>query len=151
MLNRNETIKEKSGATAFLTRDDEVSRLRAENQRLKDDLEAFRQEFLGDYIMFPRKWRLTQSEERIFACLLANRRTTRQQLLTAAYRFGSDEPDTKIIDVYICKIRQKLKPYGIEIMTIWGIGYFIEEPRRKELRALYGAKPLTLDHLANGT
>ena len=35
--------------------------------------------------------------------------------------------DTRIVDVHIFKIRDKLKPYGIKIKTIRGVGYMLEE------------------------
>jgi len=46
---------------------------------------------------------------------------------------GIDEPDMKIIDVYMCKLRKKLacasggKDY---IETIWGRGYVMREEGR---------------------
>ncbi len=43
-----------------------------------------------------------------------------------------DETDPKMVDVIICKLRQRLKPHGISIDTIWGHGYFMStESRRK--------------------
>ena len=39
----------------------------------------------------------------------------------------NDGVHIKIVDVIICKIRKKLKPYDIEINTIWGIGYQMEK------------------------
>jgi two-component system, cell cycle response regulator CtrA len=43
---------------------------------------------------------------------------------------GLDEPDMKIIDVFICKLRKKLAKAGAGnlIGTIWGRGYIIREP-----------------------
>lgn len=37
--------------------------------------------------------------------------------------------DTRIVDVHIFKIREKLKPYGIKIKTIRGIGYMLEDEK----------------------
>jgi DNA-binding response OmpR family regulator len=37
-----------------------------------------------------------------------------------------DQPEPKIIDVLICKIRAAIKPLGIEIETIWGNGYSLK-------------------------
>lgn len=38
---------------------------------------------------------------------------------------GRDEPELKIIDVFLCKIRNKLRPHGAhdQIETSWGRGY----------------------------
>jgi len=48
---------------------------------------------------------------------------------------GMDEPEQKIIDVFMCKLRKKLanasggKEY---IETVWGRGYMLREPMDKE-------------------
>jgi two-component system, cell cycle response regulator CtrA len=50
---------------------------------------------------------------------------------------GMDEPEIKIIDVFICKLRKKLasasdgKDY---IETVWGRGYVLREPSEEEAR-----------------
>lgn len=43
---------------------------------------------------------------------------------------GLDEPEVKIIDVFICKLRKKLAQSGADNMigTVWGRGYMIREP-----------------------
>jgi two-component system cell cycle response regulator CtrA len=43
---------------------------------------------------------------------------------------GMDEPEMKIIDVFICKLRKKLATAGADnlIGTVWGRGYMIREP-----------------------
>jgi two-component system cell cycle response regulator CtrA len=43
---------------------------------------------------------------------------------------GVDEPEIKIIDVFICKIRKKLAAAGADeiIHTVWGRGYMCREP-----------------------
>lgn len=45
---------------------------------------------------------------------------------------GMDEPEPKIIDVFVCKIRKKLSDAGADglLGTVWGQGYVIREPRR---------------------
>jgi two-component system cell cycle response regulator CtrA len=48
---------------------------------------------------------------------------------------GMDEPDLKIIDVFICKLRKKLKnATGGEnyIETVWGRGYVLRNPPSEE-------------------
>ena len=44
---------------------------------------------------------------------------------------GMDEPDEKIIDVFICKLRKKLAALSNgnnPIETVWGRGYVLREP-----------------------
>lgn len=49
---------------------------------------------------------------------------TKQALLSSLYQLRPDDPpEIKIVDVWICKLRKKLKPLGINIDTVWGQGY----------------------------
>lgn len=49
---------------------------------------------------------------------------SRDVLLDRLWGFEYDG-DTRIVDVHIFKIRDKLKPYGIKIKTIRGVGYML--------------------------
>ncbi len=53
---------------------------------------------------------------------------TKEAFLNHLYG-GMDEPEIKIIDVFICKLRKKLMQAGLSnlIGTIWGRGYMIRE------------------------
>jgi two-component system cell cycle response regulator CtrA len=61
---------------------------------------------------------------------------TKEMFLNHLYG-GMDEPELKIIDVFICKLRKKLanassgKNY---IETVWGRGYVLREPSEDEVR-----------------
>jgi two-component system cell cycle response regulator CtrA len=54
---------------------------------------------------------------------------TKEAFLNHLYG-GMDEPEMKIIDVFICKLRKKLAQAGAAnlIGTVWGRGYMIREP-----------------------
>src|SRR5277367_3946641 len=54
---------------------------------------------------------------------------TKEAFLNHLYG-GMDEPEMKIIDVFICKLRKKLSIAGADnlIGTVWGRGYMIREP-----------------------
>src|SRR3954469_9817101 len=45
---------------------------------------------------------------------------------------GMDEPEVKIIDVFICKLRKKLAQAGADnvIGTVWGRGYTVRDPQQ---------------------
>ncbi len=51
------------------------------------------------------------------------RKVSREQFFDSMYKTTADEPDFKIIDVFICHIKKKIKGIGIDILTIWGQGY----------------------------
>ena len=58
---------------------------------------------------------------------------TKEAFLNHLYG-GMDEPEMKIIDVFICKLRRKLQLAGADnlIGTVWGRGYMLREPQSAE-------------------
>jgi two-component system cell cycle response regulator CtrA len=54
---------------------------------------------------------------------------TKEAFLNHLYG-GMDEPEMKIIDVFVCKLRKKLAQAGADNMigTIWGRGYMMRDP-----------------------
>jgi two-component system cell cycle response regulator CtrA len=75
---------------------------------------------------------LTTREYQLLELLAARQGSTitKEMILNQMYG-GMDEPELKIIDVYICKLRKKLaevsegKDY---IETVWGRGYMLRDP-----------------------
>jgi DNA-binding response OmpR family regulator len=53
---------------------------------------------------------------------------SKDQLLSDLYWRETDEPDIKIIDIYVHHIRRKLAPLGVTIQTVWGRGYRLLPP-----------------------
>ncbi len=75
---------------------------------------------------------LTGKEYGILELLSLRKETTltKEMFLNHLYS-GMDEPDLKIIDVFICKLRKKLSDAACGenyIETIWGRGYVLREP-----------------------
>jgi two-component system cell cycle response regulator CtrA len=71
---------------------------------------------------------------------------TKEMFLNHLYG-GMDEPELKIIDVFICKLRKKLSAAtGGEnyIETIWGRGYLLREPDETTLEI----EPDNIDRVA---
>ena len=73
---------------------------------------------------------LTGKEYAILELLLLRRGTvlSKENFLDHLYG-GMDEPDSKIIDVFICKLRKKLQFAGANniIGTVWGRGYIVRD------------------------
>ena len=81
---------------------------------------------------------LTGKEYQMLELLSLRKGTTltKEMFLNHLYG-GMDEPELKIIDVFICKLRKKLDAVsgGINyIETVWGRGYVLREPMGEELR-----------------
>jgi hypothetical protein len=47
-----------------------------------------------------------------------------------------EETDPKMVDVVICNLRKKLKPFGVTIHTLWGHGYFLDAAGRQSALSL---------------
>lgn len=54
---------------------------------------------------------------------------TKERFMTRLYA-DSEAPDSKIVDVFVCKLRRKLAAAGAAeiIRTVWGRGYVVFEP-----------------------
>ncbi|MDF7674287.1 response regulator transcription factor [Acetobacteraceae bacterium ESL0709] len=73
---------------------------------------------------------LTGKEYSILELLVVRKNTVlaKDTFLNHLYG-GIDEPEMKIIDVFICKLRRKLQNYGLGnlISTVWGRGYIMRD------------------------
>lgn len=87
-----------------------------------------------------RYFRATRLEAAILATLLKRSEVTKGQLhLVIEQNRPSDnreETDPKMVDVVICHLRKKLKPFGLVIKTIWGVGYLITASDRERAAAI---------------
>ena len=92
-----------------------------------------------------RPVRLTGKEYGILEQLTRRKGTTltKEMLLNHLYG-GMDEPELKIIDIFVCKLRKKLaqatggKHY---IETVWGRGYMLRDPVPTPTAVTSGADP----------
>lgn len=87
----------------------------------------------------PAAWRLTGKEAQFLNALLLSRETlTKKAALDAMYD-GLEFPAPKIIDVFACRVRQKLAhlfdPDTLIIETVWGRGYRIDELMKAAIRS----------------
>jgi two-component system cell cycle response regulator CtrA len=65
-----------------------------------------------------------------------DRPVTKEMFLNHLYG-GMDEPEVKIVDVFICKLRKKLTSASGGknfVETIWGRGYVLREPNDDEAK-----------------
>ena len=113
-----------------------------ENDVLRERI-AQLEDLLGMRGAAPIEFALTPSEERVFGVLMQRDLATKEAVMAACYaNRGADEAEQKIVDVFICKIRRKIKPFAIKIETAWGRGYFIpasDKKRVREMIAQFGA------------
>ena len=120
-------------------RDAYVVALEKENEALRARLRDMEKEY-GFTDPVPLAFDLTANEAKVMSLLLVRDFATRAQMMSAIMaNRGADAdrmPEMKIIDVFVCKIRKKVKPYGIEITSLWGRGYRLS-PEMKAKVAVY--------------
>lgn len=107
-----------------------------EIQLLRERVRQLEEALAPSTITVPLEWRLTGSEARVFAHLTTRHVATKQSIMMALYSDRANEdPEMKIVDVFICKMRKKLTPFGIVIATVWGQGYALESRGAFQARA----------------
>ena len=80
----------------------------------------------------PDAWGLTPQEAHLVEAIVsADGMLTRQQALRSISRVK----DENIVKVVPHRVKRKLAPFNIEILTIWGMGLHIEDSAKAALRA----------------
>lgn len=84
-----------------------------------------------------RLFKVTRVQACLLDALIRRKEVTREMLHTLIERnrldhAHPDETDIKMVDVVICHIRKRLKPFDIQIKTLWSTGYFIDPEQRKK-------------------
>jgi len=105
-------------------------------------------------------WKLTWKELGVlFAIMRRPNGVSRDQIMLALYSGApvDDQPEIKVIDVFVCKVRRKLAEIDDEryalprdtIKTLWGKGYRIDPDGHAKLTAILGYDPsaLSLDDI----
>jgi len=76
---------------------------------------------------------------------------TKEAFLNHLYG-GMDEPEMKIIDVFVCKLRKKLLIAGADnvIGTVWGRGYMVRDPETPLVGAVVDRAPPFVENARAG-
>lgn len=119
--------------------------LRAVILSQRDRIEEL-ERILGLKAEFPWLVRLTGDQRRILGVLIARSGIVSQESLHVCLYGGKpdcDQPEIKIIDVQVCKMRATLKAYAarlgvapVEIGTEWGRGFYLTLENRVRARDL---------------
>ncbi len=118
-----------------------LAALQERNEWLEERI-AFLERLLVPIVQLPLEWRLTATEARFISALYGRASCSKDQLMAAVYRNDArDEPMEKILDVFACKTRAKMKPFGAGIETEWGRGYRLDAAARAAIDALNAQVP----------
>jgi two-component system, cell cycle response regulator CtrA len=116
--------------------------MQAQERRLRDRIEELEEtirqlrEPLPPAYRLPRQWGLTPREADLLIVLFTARLpySHRDAIMDAMYGGLDDQANDRIIDVWINKIRKKLKPFGIRVESKWGHGYGLSEGTKQIIR-----------------
>lgn len=123
-----------------------VAKLMEENDTLRERVRQLMTELGETQAPLPREWQLTRTEEALMRALIAREVASRDFIMHFLYCVKpEDAPEPKIIDVLVCRLRPKLKPFGIEIATVWGRGYSLDATTRARFPA---KQPAQTEHAA---
>lgn len=81
----------------------------------------------------PKEFGLSIQEERFLAALVAVPGLRCHDLLFDAVNSNSRDEPKRFVAVIACKVRTKLRPFGIRIEAAYGRGYALHEPDRQRL------------------
>lgn len=125
-------------------RDAYVEAIETENDELRIRVADLEREF-GFRNTVPLMFGLTPSEAKVLSLLLVRDIATKGQIMTAIMsdRGADAEPEMKIVDVYVCKIRNKVRPFGISIETVWGRGYTMSRENKEKVTAFLNSTEVT--------
>lgn len=85
---------------------------------------------------------LSRRERALLECLAlrAGKAVGRETIFASIYGAYAGEIDPKIIDVYVCKLRKKLRSArGDYISTVFGVGYMLADPEAAKAKATRAA------------
>lgn len=111
--------------------------LAARNEELEAEVANLRSLLFDAPVDIAPEIGLTSHERAILLALLAHERVVSREVLYEATRQAphakGESTDPVVVSVRMCTMRAKLKPFGIEIETVWGRGYRLPEASRQAL------------------
>jgi two-component system cell cycle response regulator CtrA len=119
-----------------------VKAVEAENMELREKVYAL-ETIVGFRIEIPAILGLTASEEKVLGFLTKREIATKEHIMMALYADRPNmEPELKIVDVFICKIRNKVKKFDIDIRTEWGRGYSLTPASKAIIKQMLTPEPV---------
>jgi DNA-binding response OmpR family regulator len=120
--------------------------LAEECERLREELRQLRELFCGPIPLLCDVG-LTRHESRLLGALYRTPGIVTRDAIQAALH-GSDYlvKSPKAIDVYVGRVKRKLRPLGVEVRTIRGVGYRLTDESRAIIARLVADKPRQVAH-----
>jgi DNA-binding response OmpR family regulator len=116
-----------------------IALLEEEVETLRARVEYLESTLAGTSVVFPLEWGPTVTEAKLMGALVSREILTKEAAMVLLYGDRPDDPpEEKIVDVLICKIRNKLEPFQdgpqSPVQTIWGVGFTLEKTWARRLQ-----------------
>ena len=121
---------------AFIALRQENDRLVAENSELRRQLRHDPEPSFVDIVT--KAFGIMPSTARVLWVLWDCKVRTHDQIFHALYGDRLDQPEIKIVQVQICKLRAAIKGADALIETLWGKGYQLPKADRAKIAAHIG-------------
>jgi hypothetical protein len=118
----------------------EVQRLRDRIAEIEDELRELKQSVVKIEGVLPKI--LSKQQSALLAAIMKLEIAPYSQLDYVTEdngkydRYGGEMHQTLRTKVAVWKLRKKLKPYGIKIRTLRGVGYFMDDKNKAKLKQL---------------
>jgi DNA-binding response OmpR family regulator len=89
---------------------------------------------------FPGEWRLTHTGGILLSFLYSSMTGWRTHEQIRIHIYGRRMRDNKAIENQIYKLRKKVEPFGVEVLTRWGVGYGLTPASIEKLKGVIGTK-----------
>lgn len=119
----------------ILDRDILVARHREEIEELQVKIEVLQKQLETKRATVDLLFGLTRTEARIFLSVWNRHISSHDDLISAMY-FDCEEPECSNVVVYIHRIRKKIKPFGIKILSEHNRGYMFDLESRKIIKSM---------------
>lgn len=86
-----------------------------------------------------RLFKVTKLQGALLAVLINRTEVTKDtmhQVIESRRSALKDETDPKMVDVVVCHLRKRLRPFNLTIHTLWARGYYMEPVQRKHVLSL---------------
>lgn len=111
--------------------------LAARNEELEAELDQLKSKLYARHYEPPGELNLTGSQRRMLACMLRyDRPVTREFLFDATRGEKGTQANIlgeKTVDTHLSHLRTKLRPFKLEIETVWGVGWRLSSDTRTRL------------------
>lgn len=111
-----------------------IRQLEIENGRLLDQVDVLKGALADEDVILPAEWRLSPTEDQVFRVMLRRDVARLPAFMAAIYSDRPDPPEDKIVQVFIFRMRRKLRPFGISIHRVRNVGYALDEATREKFR-----------------